>query len=287
MKKIVKWDNNQIKKLFLTVEKTKDENKSLLEAFKIFAKKTGRKQNSIRNFYYHEVENLKNNNERAKVLGIDVSKHNIVLPEKFSNEETKNLVKEILRRKCLGFSTRKACLELANGDVNKMIRFQNKFRSVVATSREIYSQCLDELKREGLGEKEIKKGNIILMKKQEEKKLNDDDINSLFLGLIRLVKKSAAQSVAKEFESESEFAANALRNSLSKLAIANQKIENLSAELIKIKEQKERFEEENISLKTKIAQMMSDKVEKLNKNKSLAKYLREMKDNGAELKTKI
>lgn len=282
-----KWNAQQIKKLFLTVEKAKAENKSLLDAFKIFAKKSGRKPNSIRNFYYHEVENLKNDSERAKELGIDVSKHNVFLPEKFSEAETRKLVKEILRKKCLGISTRKACLELAEGDVNKMIRFQNKFRSIVQADKKLYSSCLEELRKEGLEERTIKKNNVVLMKKQEEKKLSEDEINSLFLGLIRLVKKSAAQSAAKQFESESEFATTALRNSLSKLALANQKNENLLRQLEKVKDRENKLEEENIALKTKIAQFMSDRVDRNNKNKSLAKYLREMKDSGAELKTKI
>lgn len=287
MKKHSKWDDTQIKKLFSVVEKTKSENKSLLEAFKIFAKKTGRKPNSVRNFYYQEVENLKNDAGRADELGICAKNHNISVAKKFSNEETKKLIKEILRQKCLGNSVRKACLNLANGDAGKMIRYQNKFRSVLCGNKKLYSECLEELRKEGLGEKEIKRSNVVFMKKQEEKKLSDDDINSLFLGLIRLVKRSAAQTAAKEFENESEFASNALRNSLSKLALANQKIEALSCELEKVKTRSSRLEDENIKLKTKIAQYLSDRVVSSNKSKSLAKYLREMKQNGAEIKTKI
>ena len=109
MKKHSKWDDTQIKKLFSVVEKTKSENKSLLEAFKIFAKKTGRKPNSVRNFYYQEVENLKNDAGRADELGICAKNHNISVAKKFSNEETKKLIKEILRQKCLGNWVRKAC----------------------------------------------------------------------------------------------------------------------------------------------------------------------------------
>lgn len=287
MKKHSKWDNLQIKKLFSTVEKAKNENKSLLEAFKIFAKKTGRKPNSVRNFYYQEVENLKTDLKRAEELGISPEKHNVVNAKKFSNEETKKLVKEILRQKCLGSSVRKACLNLANGDAGKMIRYQNKFRSVLCGNKKLYSECLDDLRKEGLGEKQLKKNNVVFMKKQEEKRLSDDDINSLFLGLIRLVKRSAAQSAAKEFESESEFASNALRNSLSKLALANQKLEALSCELEKVKTRSLKLEDENIKLKTKIAQLLSDRVVSSTKSKSLAKYLRDMKQSGAEIKTKI
>lgn len=109
MKKYSKWDDAQIKKLFSVVEKTKNENKSLLEAFKIFAKKTGRKPNSVRNFYYQEVDNLKNNVGRAEELEICANSYNVNAAKKFSNDETKKLIKEILRQKCLGNSVRKAC----------------------------------------------------------------------------------------------------------------------------------------------------------------------------------
>ena len=45
-----KWSNSEVKKLFQTVEKYKNENKCLLDAFKDYTKKTNRKPNSVRNY---------------------------------------------------------------------------------------------------------------------------------------------------------------------------------------------------------------------------------------------
>ena len=97
-----KWSDREVKKLFSVVEEAKSQNKSLLEAFRIYAKKSGRKPNSVRNFYYQEIEQLKNSSKRADRLGINLENHLISRPERFTNEQSKALVKEILRKKFPG-----------------------------------------------------------------------------------------------------------------------------------------------------------------------------------------
>ena len=280
-----KWSNVEVKKLFQTVEKYKNENKSLLDAFKEFAKKSNRKPNSVRNYYYLEIRELSQNIERQKKLGIDLSNHKVNFSDKFSEEETKNLIKEILRQKCMGVSVRKSCLNLADGNLSKMVRFQNKFRNISATNRKLYEQCLSELKIEGLGIKSEKR-NVVYMKPQE-RKLSDEDVNSLFLGLINLVKKTAIENVEKSLVSETEFANTTLRQTLSKLSQAEKTVSTLSSELTSLQIENKKLREENILLKTKIAKFMSQQIIKTNKNKSLVKYLREMKASGNNICTKI
>lgn len=280
-----KWSNVEVKKLFQTVEKYKNENKSLLDAFKEFAKKSNRKPNSVRNYYYLEIRELSQNIERQKKLGIDLSNHKVNFSDKFSEEETKSLIKEILRQKCMGVSVRKSCLNLADGDLSKMVRFQNKFRNISATNRKLYEQCLSELKIEGLGIKSEKR-NVVYMKPQE-RKLSDEDVNSLFLGLINLVKKTAIENVEKSLVSETEFANTTLRQTLSKLSQAEKTVSALSSELTSLQIENKKLREENILLKTKIAKFMSQQIIKTNKNKSLVKYLREMKASGNNIWTKI
>lgn len=280
-----KWSNVEVKKLFQTVEKYKNENKSLLDAFKEFAKKSNRKPNSVRNYYYLEIRELSQNIERQKKLGIDLSNHKVNFSDKFSEEETKSLIKEILRQKCMGVSVRKSCLNLADGDLSKMVRFQNKFRNISATNRKLYEQCLSELKSEGLGIKSEKR-NVVYMKPQE-RKLSDEDVNSLFLGLINLVKKTAIENVEKSLVSETEFANTTLRQTLSKLSQAEKTVSTLSSELSSLQIENKKIREENILLKTKIAKFMSQQIVKTNKNKSLVKYLREMKASGNNIWTKI
>jgi hypothetical protein len=216
MKHFSQWEDSEIKSQFNCMLKTKKSNKSLLEGFREFAKKTKRKANSVRNYYYLEIENLSKDSERAKKLGINLSAHNVQHTDKFSDKETEQLVTEILRLKCLGFSVRKACLKLANNSAEEMLRYQNKFRSVMNNNKNLYTKCLMSLKKNGLSnpkfEKQIEKNeNVVYMKKPEVQKLTDEDMNSLFLGLVKLVKKNAIENIEKNLISEAEFANSTLR----------------------------------------------------------------------------
>ena len=280
-----KWSDKEVKKLFFVVEQAKEESKSLLEAFKIYAKKTGRKQNSVRNFYYQEIENLKHDLNKQKKLGIDLEKHVVVRPDKFSKEDAIDLVKEILRKKIMGMSVRKACLQKAGGDVSTMVRLQNKFRNVVKYEKELYSQCLKELREEGLE----KGGNVVYLKKQEEKRLTDEDVSSLFMGLVKLVKRTAFENAERQIIGENKNSMAELRQTIAKLSAMEKKNKILLEDLELEKKKNKILSQENLELKTHLAKYMSEKIIKTpnNKNKSLANYLREIKQNGRTIKTKV
>ncbi|MDD4110654.1 MAG: hypothetical protein PHS54_03775 [Clostridia bacterium] len=290
MKEFSQWKDAEVKGLFDCIEKIKKANRSLLCGFREFARKYKRKANSVRNYYYLEVENLKKDKERRKRLNIDLSIHDIQRPSKFCNNETEKLVTEILRLKCLGFSIRRACLKLANNSPEIMLRYQNKFRSVMKDNRSLYNKCLLNLRKNGLSESKEKQkehNNIIYMKKPEERKLTDEDVNSLFLGLVKLVKKNAIDNIEKDLSSETEFANMALRETLMKVANLEKEIDNKKQELNKEQEKNKQILEENFMLKTKLANLISEKLRKNVKNKSLTKYLRDIKDKGLQIKTKI
>lgn len=285
MKNFSQWKEAEVKSLFNYVEKAKANNKSLLEGFREYARKSKRKANSVRNYYYLETEQLKRDKERAKRLGIDVSKHNINHADKFTPEETEKLVLEILRLKCLGNSIRKACLKLGNNSVEEMLRYQNKFRNVMKNNRPLYNKCLLKLKESGLS-KEPRNENVIYMKKPEERKITDEDVNTLFLGLVKLVKKNAIENIEKNLLKNAELANSTLRESMVRLASLEKEVEYKTAELNNINEKNRIISEENLALKTKIAGLMGEKLVK-SKNKSLTKYLRDIKEKGLEVKTKI
>lgn len=61
MKNYSRWKDEEIKQLFDIVEKNRKENRSLLSAFSEYAKLSGRKRNSIRNYYYQELSELQKN----------------------------------------------------------------------------------------------------------------------------------------------------------------------------------------------------------------------------------
>lgn len=280
-----KWSDREVKKLFSVVEEAKSQNKSLLEAFRIYAKKSGRKPNSVRNFYYQEIEQLKNSSKRADRLGINLENHLIVRPERFTNEQSKALVKEILRKKCLGLSVRKACLEQAGGDLSKMVRLQNKFRNVIKYEKDLYNECLKELREEGLETG----GNVVYLKKQEEKRLSDEDVSSLFMGLVKLVKRTAFENAERELYGQTKNISAELRETIAKLSAAEKRAQILKEDLILQEKKNKALTQENLELKTRLAKFMSEKIIKTsnNKNKSLANYLREIREGGREVKTKV
>ena len=105
--------------------------KPLSEVFKEYAKKSGKSAGSVRNLYYALAKFSRENAEfTARHLGgkpISVEKS-----DGFSAEEERDLISKIENYKKNGTSVRKATLLLAGGDAKLALRFQNKYRSVIA-----------------------------------------------------------------------------------------------------------------------------------------------------------
>jgi hypothetical protein len=118
-----------------------------------------------------------------------------------------------------------------------MLRYQNKYRNFSAKNK-------------------VKNNDNIVQFKKKETKLSDSELQALFMGIVRLVKKSAAQEVL----SENKFAINRtnmeLRKALVSLSEKQNEIERLKTEFLKIKE-------ENVKLMDDIIKLRSDKANKL------------------------
>ena len=128
------WKDAEVKCLFDFVQEYNKSNKPLSQAFKDYAKKSGRKPNSVRNYYYLELSNLIENASRAKKLDIDLAWHSKKQAKFFSEEETNQAMKKIDELGKCGYSVRKACLTIANGNVEQMVRLQNKYRAIRKTN---------------------------------------------------------------------------------------------------------------------------------------------------------
>ena len=95
MKSYSQWTDEEVIKLFRFIEDGKKQNHNLSGMFSLYAKLTNRKPNSVRNYYYAELNELENNKERRENLGIDISLHQKVEQKEFTEDETENLVLEI------------------------------------------------------------------------------------------------------------------------------------------------------------------------------------------------
>lgn len=204
------WSDEEVKSLFNTVEGKRGKGESLKNAFSMHAQKFHRKGNSVRNYYYHEVDNLQKDDARRTRLNIDLKKHikNRLVP--FSKEQEEKFLSEVKALTDKGMSVRSACFKLSNGDMTLMTRLQNKFQN---------------LKKE----KAEKKDNIITFKSR--KTLTDADINSLFAGLVKLVKKNAYEEVNVKIKEEKETSEYLLKEAYLELNKKEKEINKLKDEL--------------------------------------------------------
>ena len=229
------WSDEEVKSLFLEVEKCKDGNLPLREAFAAHAEKFGRKQNSVRNYYYADVENLKSDKNRASRLGIFLKKHSKTQFKKFEKDEEEKLLSEIKNFKKRGVSVRQACEKLSGGDLAEMTRLQNKYQNL--TKRKMPD-------------------NVIAFKK--ERLLTESDINSLFMGLVKLIRKTAVDELMEKTRIEKESSAYLLKRAFMDLNKKDKQITALRAEF-------ENLKNENRALLEKIEESKFLKNEKLKK----------------------
>ena len=195
------WDDNEVKTLFDTVESIKKNGGSANRAFSVHAKKYNRKPNSVRNYYYKEVDNLLNDNERRTKLKIDLLSHKKSSFVHFERDEEKEIFDAIEKMTKAGMSVRSACFKMCNGDLTKMTRLQNKYQNL----------------------KKKREDNVIQFR-QKKKGLSDSEINSLFLGLVRLIKKSAYEEILDKEQNRQRETENALNEALTDIGIKEKAI---------------------------------------------------------------
>lgn len=241
------WKNEEVKDLFEVVEKYKKENKSLRFAFAEHAQKYQRKPNSVRNYYYHEVDNLKFDNRRRKEIGIDLKNHEKSEIKYFSLEEENSLMKKIDMQVRQGISVRKACQNLSDGNVELMLRYQNKYRNFLSKQKPKENTS-----------------NIIKFAKKRET-LSDGELQSLFMGLVRLVRKNAYEEANEKLILNYEKTNDQLRKTIVELHGKERELQQLKSEFLKLKN-------ENEKLINGLNRARSDKAEKL-KEKLTSKRL--------------
>ncbi len=234
------WDNGEVQNLFALVEECKRKNRALREAFIAHAQKYNRKPNSVRNYYYHEVDTLQSDKNRCKLLGINLANHQKSEITYFSKEEEALLMQKIHKMVEEGSSVRRACFVLSNGDVGKMLRFQNKYRNFLAKDR--------------VGESP-KPNNVVTFQKTQ-KRLTDGEVQSLFMGLVRLVKKNAIIEGEEKYKAELSSANAMLRRALAQINTQEREIE-------KLKEDFSRIKQENLKLAQRAIKSTCQKAEAL------------------------
>ena len=129
------WSEKEEKMLFGLAQEALDRGLPVKSAFDRLAEETGRRPNSIRNFYYL----------RRRESGMATS--GSFVP--FEQDEVEMLIKKMLLGQAEGKSVRSIAMEMGGGDKKVMLRYQNKYRSVVRTSPDMVKHIMAKLKEDG------------------------------------------------------------------------------------------------------------------------------------------
>ena len=236
------WENKEVTELFKTVENSKQKGISLRNAFASHAKKYGRQPNSVRNYYYQEIDRLANDKARSGELKIDLKKHIKNKSASFSKEEEKNLVAKIDQLRAQGKSVRGACFVLSEGDPTKMLRYQNKYRNAVK-------------------QKESKSGGADIIKFSSKRQgLSESDITSLFMGLVRLVKRNITSEIEQKQQKDKESLNEKLRKATLMLGEKDHEILTLKEKFDKLRQDYQALNQKMMKLKCEKASLLSKKL---------------------------
>jgi len=132
------WKDDEKLMLWDEVKKAQKIGAPLKRVFETVAQNTGRKPNSVRNYYYMKV----------KETGEIEQKPSTFTP--FGRDEIYMLLRELLTSGARGESIRGASLKLADGDKTLMLRYQNKYRSLVKNARPLVEKVMADLDRDNL-----------------------------------------------------------------------------------------------------------------------------------------
>jgi len=132
------WQEAETARLFTAVKEANAAGAPLRSVFESLSDDLGRKPNSIRNYYYACLRQQPDAAERAPAF----------LP--FTPEETHELLRQVLMARGKGISVRACVMQLSGGSHSRMLRYQNKYRTILKTKPELIAQICEELRQEGL-----------------------------------------------------------------------------------------------------------------------------------------
>ncbi len=132
------WTQQEQDILFEQAKKSRDLGMPLKTAFDQTAHLTGRQPNSVRNFYYAKI----------KEEGLQPpSGASAFVP--FTDQEIQDLLEQVLTLQAQGMSVRSITLQLGHGDRKSMLRYQNKYRSLLKNNRPLVESIIQSLRCQG------------------------------------------------------------------------------------------------------------------------------------------
>lgn len=133
------WRDEESNTLFSAVREASQQGMPLRNVFEQVASSLGRKPNSIRNYYYAQLRQRPETGlNRAAPFQI------------FTDEEVRELLRSVLIARGQGISVRACVMRMAGGDRSMMLRYQNKYRSILKNRPHLLMEIAEELRQEGV-----------------------------------------------------------------------------------------------------------------------------------------
>ena len=132
------WSEAENQLLWETAEEAQQQGLPLKAVFERIAEQTGRRPNSIRNYYYAQV----------RQCGDDRQHPARFVP--FTQQEVDWLMEQVLIARAAGQSVRSCLQKLSGGDHSLMLRYQNKYRAVIKSRPEYVRDLVEKLREQGV-----------------------------------------------------------------------------------------------------------------------------------------
>lgn len=132
------WSEAENQLLWETAEEAQQQGLPLKVVFERIAEQTGRRPNSIRNYYYAQVrEHGESQQHPARFVP-------------FTQQEVDWLMEQVLIARAAGQSVRSCLQKLSGGDHSLMLRYQNKYRAVIKSRPEYVHDMVEKLNEQGV-----------------------------------------------------------------------------------------------------------------------------------------
>ena len=135
------WSPQEDALLFERVRAAREQGAPLKNVFEQVAELTGRKPNSIRNYYYVRV--------RQGGFNCTPGIHTPAFVP-FTPAEIQELLTTVLGAQAKGMSVRACTLSMGNGDNRAMLRYQNKYRSLIKNDPELVRRVMADMQEKGV-----------------------------------------------------------------------------------------------------------------------------------------
>lgn len=132
------WSDQENRLLWETADEAQQQGLPLKAVFEDIALRTGRRPNSIRNYYYAQVRQRDDGQEHTARF----------VP--FTQQEVDWLMEQVLIARAAGQSVRSCLQKLSAGDHSLMLRYQNKYRAVIKSRPEYVRELVEKLNGQGV-----------------------------------------------------------------------------------------------------------------------------------------